>query len=172
MNRRKPLLRRTPLRGRPRTLTARPPKVIDYTPTPRAIAQAAAPLPMAVPVPKRDYVRSEVLLEACRLIPCQHCEADDGTVCAAHSNWSVHGKGKSIKADDNRVASLCARCHRMIDQGSKLTEAERAAIWFRAHVRTVIELLARQLWPRAVPVPPLHPTGLPLAGSAALTEAP
>jgi hypothetical protein len=85
--------------------------------------------------PKREYVRSEPLMRAYRLIPCQHCGVQDGTVCGAHSNWAEHGKGKSIKADDNRCASLCFTCHGMLDQGSILGKAERYALWCIAHSR-------------------------------------
>lgn len=104
-------------------------------------------------VPKREYIRSEALMRAYRLIHCQHCGRDDGTVCGAHSNWGEHGKGKSIKADDNRCASLCFTCHGMLDQGSILGRAERQALWAVAHQKTVRELTARGLWPAGVPVP-------------------
>jgi len=108
--------------------------------------------------PKRTYVRSKALTDACRLIPCQHCGRDErGHTCAAHSNWSVHGKGGHIKADDNRVAALCDRCHvPILDQGSKLTKAERMAMWWKAHVKTVRILLARGLWPANVPIPDIR----------------
>ncbi len=106
--------------------------------------------------PKFAYVRSKALLEACRLIPCQHCGCDDGTVCAAHSNQAQHGKGKSIKASDVFVAALCFRCHSTLDQGSHLTRNEREAMWGDAHRKTVRLLLARGLWPITVPVPDLR----------------
>lgn len=107
--------------------------------------------------PKHAYVRSPKLLEACRHISCQHCGADDGTVCAAHSNWGAHNKGGAIKADDNRVASLCAGCHvPILDQGSKLSRAERQSMWWRAHVKTVRALIMLGLWPAGVPIPDVH----------------
>lgn len=147
MKRGKALERRTPM-GAPRLeraplpayrLTARP----NY-----------ARCTVALPVPKRDYVRSAAMRKSYRLIPCQHCGRDDGTVCCAHSNWAVHGKGKSIKADDNRGASLCAACHvPLLDQGSHLSREERQALWWAAHVKTVTLLLAEGLWPAGVPVP-------------------
>lgn len=103
--------------------------------------------------PKRQYVRSPALMKAYRLIPCQHCGRDDGTVCGAHSNQGEHGKGKAIKADDNRCASLCFLCHALLDQGSRLSKAERLAMWAAAHIKTVRELCKRGLWPAGVPVP-------------------
>ncbi len=104
--------------------------------------------------PKRAYVRSTKITDACRAIPCQHCGRDDGTVCAAHSNWSVHGKGGRIKADDSRVAALCSTCHvPVLDQGSHLSKAERQAMWWAAHVKTIHLLIKRALWPAGIPVP-------------------
>ncbi len=102
---------------------------------------------------KSPPVRSAALREAFRLIPCQNCGADDGTVCAAHSNLGVHGKAGALKASDERCCSLCFRCHGELDQGSRLTYDERRALWWRAHVKS-IELLARRgLWPAGVPIP-------------------
>lgn len=119
--------------------------------TSRAVmARCDAP---AVAVPKRTYIRSKKLLEACREIPCQHCGIADGTVVAAHSNALLHGKGRSIKSSDQFVASLCHRCHGDIDQGSYLNKDERVAIWTAAHERTVKELNRLGLWPSNVPQP-------------------
>jgi hypothetical protein len=107
-------------------------------------------------IPKRQPIRSKALLEACRQIPCQHSGIQDGTVCAAHSNWAEHGKGKGQKADDNRVAALCFRVHQELDQGKRWSRAERRAIWWAAHVKTVRELISRGLWPLEVPVPDIR----------------
>jgi hypothetical protein len=126
----------------------------ERRPAPKLQRQAAPfRLGQSPRIEKRVYVRSPALMHAYRLIPCQNCGRDDGTVCGAHSNWAVHGKGKSMKADDNRCASLCWVCHSLLDQGSRLTEDERKAQWWGAHVKTVMELAARGLWPPGVPVP-------------------
>lgn len=61
--------------------------------------------------------RSRKLLDLAEGQPCMNCGAEDGTVVAAHSNLSRHGKGKSIKAHDCFVAFLCHRCHSWLDQG-------------------------------------------------------
>lgn len=116
-----------------------------------------------VGIPKREYVRSAALLEACRLIPCQHCgRFEFGKVCAAHSNWSLHGKGGHIKADDNRVAALCDVCHvPILDQGSRLSRAERIEMWWMAHLKTVMLLQRMALWPADVLVPDLSDTSRP-----------
>lgn len=84
--------------------------------------------------------RNKLLLEVCRLIPCQHCGAKDGTVVAAHSNQLRDGKGRGLKANDYRVASLCFRCHATLDQGKELTKAERVEMWEEAHRKTIGEL--------------------------------
>lgn len=108
----------------------------------------------SAPIEKHDYVRSKKLREAYRLIPCQNCGREDGTVCCAHSNFSVHGKGAGIKADDSRAASLCAACHvPILDQGSKLTRDERRSMFWNAHVLSVRELVVRGLWPQDVAIP-------------------
>ena len=75
-------------------------------------------------------------------------------------------QGKAIKADDNRVAAIASWIHRELDQGSRLTEAQRKALWWRAHVATVRLLLATKQWPARVPIPdidncPFGPEPLP-----------
>jgi len=104
-------------------------------------------------IPKFNYIRSPALLKACRQIACTHCGRDDGTVCAAHSNQSKHGKGRSIKASDVFVASLCRACHSELDQGSLMSRHGRERMWNACHVRTVRELVRGGLWPAGVPVP-------------------
>jgi hypothetical protein len=132
----------------------------ERRPAPKLQRQAAPfKLGQSPRIEKRAYVRSAALMKAYRLIPCQNCGTDDGTVCGAHSNWAVHGKGKSIKADDNRCASLCSTCHGKLDQGSRLSEYERKALWWGANVHTFEELQKRGLWPKDVPEPDfsVHP---------------
>jgi hypothetical protein len=89
--------------------------------------------------------RNAKLLVACRELPCQLCEIEDGTVIAAHSNQLADGKGKGIKASDYRVAALCFSCHMDLDQGNKLTKDQRREFWEMAHRRTIGELFERNL---------------------------
>lgn len=103
--------------------------------------------------PKFQYIRSPALLKACRLIPCQNCGRDDGTVVAAHSNQAKHGKGRSIKASDVFVASLCSACHAAVDQGAQMSRAERERMWNACHRQTLIVLVRGGLWPAGIPVP-------------------
>ena len=89
--------------------------------------------------------RNKKLLEVARLLPCQHCGIEDGTVVAAHSNQLRDGKGRGLKSSDVRIASLCFRCHAEIDQGSKLSKVARIEMWEQAHRATIGELFERGL---------------------------
>lgn len=89
--------------------------------------------------------RNKKLLEVARLLPCQHCGIEDGTVVAAHSNQLRDGKGRGLKSSDVRIASLCFRCHAEIDQGSKLSKDARIEMWEQAHRATIGELFERGL---------------------------
>ena len=125
---------------------------------PRLIVPLTRPVNYGLPnqgnsTPKQEYVRSKALCEAYRLIPCQHCGVDDGTVCCAHSNLAEHSKGRSIKASDDRGASLCHACHSDLDQGRDMTRDERAAMWWAAHIRSVALLVAEGYWPKGIAVP-------------------
>lgn len=106
--------------------------------------------------PKIAYTRSKALLVACREIPCQSCGVADGTVVAAHSNQARHGKGRSIKASDVFVASLCHKCHTELDQGAALTRDQRAGMWDEAHRNTVRTLVQRGLWPMNIEIPDIR----------------
>lgn len=108
-----------------------------------------------VAVPKTAYVRSKALREAYRLIPCQGCGAQDGTVVCAHANEGWAGKGMGIKACDTRAASLCFTCHARLDQGSDMTRDERRAFWLAAHLKTIPLLVAAGHWPKSIPAPDL-----------------
>jgi hypothetical protein len=111
--------------------------------------------------PKREYVRSQALREAFRMIPCQFpvygpgtiCGSEGGDVVCAHSNQIRHGKGRGIKADDRMGAACCNTCHITVDQGKHLTKAERVELWGIAHRRSVALLVERGLWPAGVPLP-------------------
>lgn len=134
---------------------ARPPRqplVLAAEPSTAVMRRADSGRPA---VEKRVYVRSSALMQAYRMICCQHCGRDDGTVCGAHSNWAIHGKGRGIKADDNRCASLCFICHSLLDQGSEMSEYGRRRLWWLAHKNTVYLLVFECLWPADVPVPPV-----------------
>ncbi|MGR2824221.1 hypothetical protein FY048_01560 [Acinetobacter sp. 1124_18A] len=72
-------------------------------------------------------MRDAKRLAAIRKLPCVRCGG--GPSQAAHSNFSEHGKGKGIKADDKYTISLCHSCHQWFDQyrGMGLLESKE---WF------------------------------------------
>jgi hypothetical protein len=106
-----------------------------------------------VKYPKFEYIRSPALLRNAREIPCQHCGIDDGTVVAAHANSAKFGKGRGVKASDQYIAALCYKDHMELDQGSKMTKAEREQMWQAAHEKTVTKMMELGLWPEGVPNP-------------------
>ena len=119
---------------------------------PQVLAKAQ---PYLMQIPKRQYIRSRKLMKAYSLIGCTVDFCGLGPTCGAHSNWSIHGKGRGIKADDNRCASMCNAHHTELDQGRHWSEADKQAIWWAAHVRTVQTLTQMGAWPANVPVPDL-----------------
>lgn len=71
------------------------------------------------------------------------CEGGRGE--PAHSNFSRHGKGKSLKAHDCYFAAACRACHREVDQGMRFSREERIDIWQRAFETTLLMLWQKQL---------------------------
>jgi hypothetical protein len=151
--RRSPIRRKTPLRAKPRhqpTVEREPKPVAKLTRIPNYCGTTSGRA-----VEKRVPIRSPKLLAAVRRLPCM-VTGIEGQTEAAHSNWPQHGKGRSIKADDNRVAALSRDVHRELDQGKRWSAEERQAIWWQAHRQTVQSLLMRGEWPDSVPVPQLE----------------
>lgn len=81
--------------------------------------------------------RNKKLLEVVRESSCQNCGSQNGTVVAAHSNQLRDGKGRGIKADDYRIAALCFECHSELDQGTRMSRAERVELWEESHRKTI-----------------------------------
>lgn len=150
-------MRRVPLQRVPIRSKARPER--------RVVERVRAPLtPIRVPepsakvfrqTPKHVYVRSDALMRAYRALPCQHCgaEGEDAGVCGAHANWAAFGKGKSVKASDDACASLCWKCHALLDQGKSWSADMKRFIWASARIKTVAKLVALKLWPAGIPLP-------------------
>lgn len=89
---------------------------------------------------KAPIYRNAALLRLARLAP--HCMCgcgapNRGDVVAAHSNQLRDGKGRSLKAHDYRVAFLGDRCHRELDQGTRMSREERVRMWEEAHRATI-----------------------------------
>lgn len=101
---------------------------------------------------KFPYFRSQNHLRNVASLPCQLCGVH-GQTQASHSNQSIHGHGRSIKASDEFTAAICVREHAQIDQGRRMTREERVFRWMLAYHRTVRELVARELWPLKVEIP-------------------
>jgi hypothetical protein len=96
-------------------------------------------------IPKFKYLRSKKHLQNVASLPCQTCGIE-GQTQAAHSNWSEHGKGRSIKASDEFTAALCQTCHAELDQGSHLSKEQRRQMWDRAFERTKQKLMDEDRW--------------------------
>jgi site-specific recombinase XerC len=97
----------------------------------------------AAPVPKTEAKRCPALLEMAPLFGCllrvpNVCEGDLEGVVACHSNYLIHGKGRSRKADDQYTVAGCQMCHSWLDQG-RAVAAEKEAIFMAAHARQVLE---------------------------------
>ncbi len=101
---------------------------------------------------KFKYWRSNKHLANVASLPCQNCGLE-GQTQAAHSNLSIHGKGRSIKASDEYTVALCFACHHDLDAGHSLTKDEKQRMYFDALRNTWLELLARDLVVVDVPVP-------------------
>ena len=78
------------------------------------------------PQPKFEYLRSEKHLNAVRSLHCMNCGAEPRSH-AAHSNSSMFGKGRGIKACDSSVVALCPNCHAGYDQTYHRESAQK---WF------------------------------------------
>jgi hypothetical protein len=89
--------------------------------------------------------RNKKLLEVARLLPCQHCGIEDGTVVAAHSNQLRDGKGRGLKSSDAMISSLCYNCHSKLDQGKNLNKQQRIDMWEEAHRNTMQAMIEREL---------------------------
>lgn len=85
-----------------------------------------------------NYRNRPLLDLAHKFDTCQLCGrfAPDGCE-PAHSNWSEHGKGMSIKAHDCFFAAMCHDCHAALDQGK---DGGRWEKWRVAADRTILAL--------------------------------
>lgn len=81
----------------------------------------------SIALPKRGIYRNKDWLAVVHEIPCMNCGAHG--VHACHSNFSAHGKGKSLKATDASACSLCPACHTLLDQSGLIPKADQME-WF------------------------------------------
>lgn len=106
-------------------------------------AAGSVPSPFLKKRAKRRPVADRRFAEACRGEPCYLLipgapSHDSDTVVACHSNQLAHGKGKGIKAADEKTVPGCAWCHHELDQGKRLSKEERRAYWDAAYARWVL----------------------------------
>ncbi|MDU4062390.1 MAG: hypothetical protein E7H59_14690 [Acinetobacter baumannii] len=85
-------------------------------------------------------MRSTKRLNEIRALPCVRCGYPHSQ--AAHSNFSEHGKGKGIKADDNYTIPLCHICHRWFDGYFQLTR-EESKEWFNKMLEKTERMLSQ-----------------------------
>ena len=74
-------------------------------------------------------MRDSTRLQEIRKMPCCECGADPPSQ-AAHSNFSIHGKGRGIKASDEYVIPLCHKHHHQFDTYSMGMNREQSIEWF------------------------------------------
>lgn len=84
--------------------------------------------------------RNPRLLSMARDQACVACGIKDGTTVAAHSNLGEHGKGMGLKAHDGMSAWLCHGCHHQLDQGGRMTKAERRLFTLESICATYMQL--------------------------------
>lgn len=87
--------------------------------------------------PKKRPGHDKAMLTACKGELCYLripgvCIGGTETVVPAHSNQAKHGKGMSIKAEDQYTVPACMACHVAIDQSAQFTKQEKFAFWDRA----------------------------------------
>jgi hypothetical protein len=92
--------------------------------------------------PKITAYRDAALLDMargrrCLLLVPACCNHRPGTTVACHSNLSMHGKGKSRKADDCYSVWGCAACHAWLDT-SGAPAAQKRITFMRAHAEQVL----------------------------------
>lgn len=89
-------------------------------------------------VSKRDNKR----LDQVRSLPCCVCGMGPRSQ-AAHSNFSEHGKGQSIKADDKYTIPLCDADHKRFDQMLMGMDRNQSLEWFTEKLESTNETLKR-----------------------------
>ncbi|MDY6469144.1 hypothetical protein SKM57_11190 [Acinetobacter faecalis] len=84
-------------------------------------------------------MRDAKRLTEIRKLPCVEC--GKSPVDVAHSNFSEHGKGKGIKADDRYTIPLCRNCHMQFDLYVNKNRDE-SKVWFLKHLETTDRMLS------------------------------
>jgi len=90
-------------------------------------------------VSNRDSKR----LEQVRSLPCCVCGIGPRSQ-AAHSNFSEHGKGRSIKAHDKYTIPLCDADHKRFDRMLMGMDRNESLDWFNRKLNFINEVLDDQ----------------------------
>ena len=90
-----------------------------------------------------SQMRDSKRLAAIRQLPCCECGRAAPSQ-AAHSNFSIHGKGRGIKADDKYTIPLCHVCHAALDQYRLDMDRHESLEWFEQKLKYVNEVLSEQ----------------------------
>ncbi len=93
--------------------------------------------------------RNRALLDLAYMLPCTFvvpgvCDRRQTRCVPCHSNRSMHGKGKSLKAHDCHFAAGCDACHYWYDRGQASRE-DKIAVFERASAATLELMWARGL---------------------------
>ena len=86
-------------------------------------------------------VRDSKRLAAIRRLPCCECGRAAPSQ-AAHSNFSIHGKGRGIKASDEYVIPLNRVCHVAFDLYRLDMDRQESLEWFEQKLKYVNEVLS------------------------------
>lgn len=86
-------------------------------------------------------MRDNKRLAAIRQLPCCECGRAAPNQ-AAHSNFSIHGKARGIKADDKYTIPLCHVCHAALDQYRLDMDRHESLEWFEQKLKYVNEVLS------------------------------
>ena len=88
--------------------------------------------------------RNKKILMSAKGQPCTvhsiWCNGNPETTVAAHSNQSIHGKSRGMKAHECYIAYACSDCHRWLDE-SAASRAEKVEAFNAAMHRTWLLLL-------------------------------
>ena len=88
-------------------------------------------------------MRDSARLQEIRKMPCCECGRAAPSQ-AAHSNFSIHGKGRGIKASDDYVIPLCVEHHYQFDTYSMGLSRKESLEWFECKLKYVNEVLSGQ----------------------------
>ena len=111
---------------------------------------------LCVPLPKRQYLRSEPFRRWVASLDCAHC-GRAGPSQAAHSDASRDGKGLGIKSTDAALWPGCADapgrvgCHTLIGSSGRFSRAQSQALAATYIARTQAKAVTDGVWPAVFP---------------------